>query len=94
MMRGYYAGRYRDKKFIGSQVEYRFPLYRRLSGATFASAGQVADQVNEISFSGFKLAGGLGIRFAVLPKENLNLRFDIAHGNEALNYYVVLAESF
>ncbi len=94
MMRGYYAGRYRDKKFIGGQVEYRFPLHKRLSGATFASAGQVADQIQEINFSGFKLAAGLGVRFAVLPKENLNLRFDVARGNEALNYYIVLAESF
>ena len=94
MMRGYYAGRYRDKKFIGSQVEYRFPVHKRLSGATFASAGKVADELDEIDFSGIKLAAGLGLRFAVLPKEKLNLRFDIAHGNETLNYYVVLAESF
>jgi hypothetical protein len=29
----------------------------------------------------------------VLPKEKLNLRFDVAYGN-TINYYVVLAESF
>ena len=94
MMRGYYAGRYRDKKFVGTQVEYRFPLHKRFSGVTFVSAGQVANQVSDISLSGFKLAGGMGLRFAVLPRENLNLRLDIAHGNETLNYYIVLSESF
>ena len=94
MMRGYYAGRYRDKKFIGSQAEYRFPLFKRFSGVAFASAGQVANQMSEINFQGFKLAGGAGLRFAVLPQERLNLRFDIAHGHEDLNYYIVLAESF
>lgn len=94
MMRGYYGGRYRDKKFLGSQVEYRFPIYKRFSGVTFGSAGQVADEMSDFGFSRFKFAAGLGLRFAVLPKENLNLRFDVAHGNETLNYYIVLAESF
>ena len=94
MMRGYYSGRYRDKKFVGSQVEYRFPLYKRLSAVTFMSVGQVAGQMDEINFSRFKLGGGVGVRFAVLSKEKLKLRFDVVHGNETLNYYIVLAESF
>ncbi len=94
MMRGYYSGRYRGKKFVGYQVEYRFPLYKRLSGVSFASAGQIASHMDEINFSGFKLGGGVGVRFSVLPKEKLNLRFDVARGNETLNYYIVLAESF
>ena len=85
-MRGYYAGRYRDKKFLGAQVEYRFPIYWRISGTTFASTGQVADELNDFHFGGFKWAGGVGLRFAVLPSEKLNLRFDVAHG-ETLNYY-------
>lgn len=94
IMRGYYAGRYRDKKFIGSQVEYRFPVYKRLSGVTFASIGRVGSELSDFSFSDLKAAGGIGIRYSILPKENLNLRFDVARGNEAMNYYIVLAESF
>ncbi len=93
IMRGYYAGRYRDKKFLGAQLEYRFPIYWRFSGVTFASAGQVADHTSDISLSGFKYAAGTGLRFAVLPSEKLNLRLDVAYGN-SLNYYIVLAESF
>lgn len=93
IMRGYYAGRYRDKKFLGAQVEYRFPIYWRIAGVTFASAGQVANEMNDFHFGGFKYAGGVGLRFAVLPSEKLNLRFDVAHG-ETLNYYIVLAEAF
>ncbi len=94
IMRGYYGGRYRDKKFIGGQAEYRFPVYKRFSGVAFGSLGQVADDIPDINFSQFKYAGGGGVRFAVLPKENLNLRFDLAKGGEGLNYYIVLAESF
>lgn len=93
MMRGYYGGRYRDKKFVGAQLEYRFPIYWRISGVTFGSAGQVADAMPEINFSRFKFAAGAGLRFSVLPREYLNLRFDVAYGN-SLNYYIVLAESF
>ena len=93
IMRGYYAGRYRDKKFLGAQVEYRFPIYWRFGGVTFASAGQVADMTSDLGFNRFHYAGGAGLRFAVLPSEKLNLRFDVAYGNN-LNYYIVLAEAF
>lgn len=93
IMRGYYAGRYRDKKFLGMQVEYRFPIKWRFSGVGFASAGQVANDLSDFGFNQFKYAGGAGLRFAVLPSEKLNLRFDVAYGNQ-LNYYIVLAEAF
>ena len=93
MMRGYYGGRYRDKMFIGAQAEYRFPIYRRFGGVAFVSAGQVGGSLSEFNSSQFHYAGGGGIRFAVLRREKLNLRFDVAYGN-SVNYYVVLAESF
>ena len=93
MMRGYYGGRYRDKMFIGTQVEYRFPVYWRFGAVVFGSAGEVADNSSQFNFSKLHYAAGAGIRFAVLPKENLNLRFDVAYGNK-VNYYIVLAESF
>lgn len=93
MMRGYYAGRYRDKKFIGTQAEYRFPIYKRIGGVGFGGIGQVAEELNDLSIDKFKIAVGAGLRVSVLPKEKLNLRFDVAYGN-MINYYVVLAESF
>ncbi len=93
MMRGYYGGRYRDKMFMGLQAEYRFPVYWRFGMAAFASAGQVADNGTQFNFSTLHYAAGAGIRFSVLPRENLNLRFDVAYGDK-MNYYVVLAESF
>ncbi len=93
IMRGYYSGRFRDKNFFGSQVEYRFPIYWRIAGVGFASVGQVSNKISDLGIDRFKLAIGAGLRVSILPKEKLNLRFDIAHGNQ-LNYYVVLAESF
>jgi outer membrane protein assembly factor BamA len=93
MMRGYYAGRYRDKMFMGLQGEFRFPVYWRFGAVGFASAGQVADQFSTFNFKTIHYAVGGGIRFSVLPRENLNLRFDVAYGDK-VNYYVVLSESF
>ncbi len=92
MMRGYYAGRYRDKMFMGLQGEFRFPIYWRFGGAAFASAGQVAGETS-FNINTVHYAAGAGLRFSVLPRENLNLRFDVAFGDK-VNYYVVLAESF
>jgi len=93
MMRGYYGGRYRDKMYITTQAEYRFPVYWRFGAAVFASAGQVANNFSQFSFSKFHYAAGAGVRFSVLPREKLNLRFDMAYGNK-LNFYILLAESF
>jgi outer membrane protein assembly factor BamA len=95
MMRGYFAGRFRDQKFAGVQAEYRFPIKGRFGGVAFAGFGQVANSFADFAFDKIKPSIGTGIRAAVLRKEKLNLRFDIAAGaGGALNYYVVLAESF
>lgn len=95
MMRGYYAGRYRDRKSLTAQVEYRFPIKGRFAGVAFGSIGEVANDFGDFSVDRIKPAIGTGLRFAVLKQEKLNLRFDLAAGNGGeLNYYIVLAESF
>ncbi len=95
MMRGYFAGRYRDKKAITVQAEYRFPIEGRFAGVAFASAGEVASDFSDFSWERIKPAVGIGLRFAVLRQEKLNLRLDVATGNNGeVNYYIVLAESF
>ncbi len=95
IMRGYYAGRYRDNKLFAAQVEYRFPIAGRFGGVAFAGAGQVAHTFSDFGFDRFKPSLGTGLRFAVLKQEKLNLRVDVAFGsNSSVNYYIVLAESF
>jgi hypothetical protein len=95
MMRGYYAGRYRDNKFSGVQAEYRFPIKGRVGGVVFAGAGEVANSFGDFGFDKLKPSLGSGIRVAILKQDKLNLRFDVAAGSGgSLNYYIVLAESF
>jgi outer membrane protein assembly factor BamA len=95
MMRGYWAGRYRDLKFMGVQAEYRFPIKGRVGAVAFLGAGQVANNFGELSFDRLKPSIGTGLRVAVLKQDKLNLRFDVAAGSGgSINYYIVLAESF
>jgi hypothetical protein len=95
MMRGYYAGRYRDLKFMGVQAEYRFPIKGRVGAVAFLGAGEVANSFGDFSFNRLKPSIGTGLRVAVLKQDKLNLRFDVAAGTGgSINYYIVLAESF
>ncbi|MDX2195025.1 MAG: BamA/TamA family outer membrane protein [Cytophagales bacterium] len=95
IMRGYYQGRFRDKKSIAAQIEYRYPICWRFSGVAFAGVGQVMNDFSDFAWLRYKYSIGAGIRFSILPKEKLNLRFDIGFGNESsVKYYVVVAESF
>jgi outer membrane protein assembly factor BamA len=94
LMRGYFAGRYRDKTYLAAQVEYRFPIGGRFSGAVFGSAGQVAPSLANLDLQNLKFAGGAGIRFAVNTSQKINLRLDFGYGPEGIQYYICATEAF
>lgn len=86
IMRGYFEGRYRDRNAMVYQAEYRIPVYRKLGVVFFGSAGQVADQVSSFALKNFKYGGGLGFRYR-LTDDGLNLRLDLAYGDQASFYF-------
>ena len=94
IMRGYYAGRYRDNNLYAIQAEYRAPLWWRFGIAGFAGLGEVSDKIKDAYLMGFKYSVGGGLRFAVKPKEKLNVRLDYGIGNKSTGYYFTIAESF
>ena len=94
IMRGYYAGRFRDNHLMACQMEYRAPLFWRLGVVAFAGAGRVAGKFSEFSFDGIKYSLGSGLRLALRPKEKLNLRVDYGFGNHSQGLYVTVGESF
>ncbi|MDF2455195.1 MAG: outer membrane protein [Cytophagaceae bacterium] len=94
MLRGYPKYRYRDNHFIGTQLEYRFPLFWRLGMVAFAGIGDVFYHVSDIQGSTLKYSLGSGLRLAVNPAERLNIRFDYAIGREGGYFYFSVAESF
>jgi outer membrane protein assembly factor BamA len=94
LLRGYPKNRFRDNHFMGTQIEYRFPLFWRFGGVTFAGAGDVFGPNSDLQFKQLKYSVGGGLRFIVNPAERLNIRLDYGYGKEGGYFYFVVAESF
>lgn len=94
ILRGYPKNRFRDHHFMGTQMEYRFPLFWRLGMVSFIGIGDVFNSVSDIKASTLKYSIGSGLRFVVNPAERLNIRFDYALGREGGYFYFSVAESF
>ena len=71
-----------SKSYVEGTVEYRFPVWRMISGALFVDAGsdlqsqrmsQVSLKLLQKSGSGYSLGGGVGVKTPIGP-----LRLDIA----------------
>lgn len=93
-LRGYYAGRYQDNAMAVAQVEYRFPVVSRFSGAVFAGAGDVSDGLEAYRLRDLKYAAGLGARYAMNEAEKINLRLDFGYGRHGGEMYIAFLEAF
>ena len=93
-MRGYFLGRYRDKAYFTSQIEYRKIIWKRIGIALFAGLGDVADEYNTFEFNKFKYSFGGGLRYVFDEKEKLNVRMDIGFGKGTSGIYFSLEEAF
>lgn len=91
--RGYVIGRYRDNIQTVLQTEFRFPLFWRLKGAAFVSAGNVADELSNLT-QNVKINYGAGLRVVLSKTEQLNIRLDYGRSNEGGNFYVTIGEAF
>lgn len=94
LLRGFYNGRFRDMNLVAVQAEYRFPVWKRLGAVVFGAMGSLANRFREISFDNLKYAAGFGLRFKIIPKENANLRVDLAFGPGTYGIYFKAGESF
>ena len=94
IMRGYYAGRYRDKNSSACQVEYRKHIWKRFGVVGFAGLGKVAHKLTDFDFQGLKYSLGGGLRFALNRKERINLRVDYGFGVQSSGLYFTVTEAF
>ena len=94
ILRGYPANRYRDNNFMATQVEYRFPLFWRFGGVSFAGIGDVFNSVDDLRFDRIKYSVGGGLRFVIKPAERLNVRLDYGYGRHGGEFYFAVKESF
>ncbi len=93
-MRGYYAGRFRDKNQGVLQAEYRVPIYGRLGAVGFAGFGNVGPELKDVDFKDLKYSYGGGVRIALNKTEKLNLRLDYGLGQHSQGFYLQLGEAF
>jgi len=83
VLRGYPAGRYRDRSRLFAQVELRRPeILGRFGGVLFAGAGDVAPTTRRLMPGRARLAGGGGLRYALDPESGLALRVDLGAGED------------
>ncbi len=94
IMRGYYEGRYIDYTMLAFQTEYRRPLWGRFGAVVFAGIGNVQPNLHDYNIADIDYSVGLGVRFLLDKRENLNLRFDWGFGEGSNNYYFNIAEAF
>lgn len=95
LLRGYRFGRFRDNHLTKVQAEVRTRLIWRVGLAAFGGTGIIYRSVLGINQEAIKPNAGLGLRFLIDKKENINLRFDYAIGKDTESgFYISFGESF
>jgi outer membrane protein assembly factor BamA len=93
-LRGYFQPRIRDRNLYTIQAEFRTPVIWRFGAVAFAGFGQVAPRIGGFSLNAVKPSLGLGIRFALIPDQKVNLRIDYGIGKGDSSFDMTLLESF
>lgn len=93
-LRGIHGSRFRDRKTVSAQIEYRYSISKGWSGVAFSAIGDVMNRLNDYDISDVKYSVGLGLRFAVNPEEKINLRLDLGLSKYGLYPYFQLSEAF
>jgi hypothetical protein len=94
VLRGIYEGRFRDKAMVAVQTEYRALLSERLGVAVFVGAGEVAETFSEFTKENIRLAGGVGLRVVLDPKDLVTLRIDVAVSEYGIAPTLMVTEAF
>jgi hypothetical protein len=93
-LRGYEAGRYRDRAMLAAQAEYRFPLAGRFGAVVFGGWGKVARSFGDMDDEPDLPSIGAGLRWLASEKARVNLSVDVARGRDDTSVYVYVKESF
>ncbi|MBU0674513.1 MAG: BamA/TamA family outer membrane protein [Proteobacteria bacterium] len=94
ILRGIENGRYRDRDMISLQSEYRFPIYKKISGTVFVEAAQVAPRLGDLEINEFKSSLGSGFRYALNQDQRFNIRADVAWVDNGIGVIVNIREAF
>lgn len=94
LLRGYYEGRYRDRCYAASQLEWRGRIYKRFGMVAFGALGAVAPAVDDFQSNNLKYGYGLGFRYQLSSDQKINLRLDFGFGDDGMKFYFQALEAF
>ena len=77
-----------------AQTEYRHWLNEKWGFVAFGGIATAVNNFSDFSFNKLLPAAGAGIRFAALPKSNINIGIDAAVGKEDWGVYFRIGEAF
>jgi hypothetical protein len=93
-LRGYQAGRYRDRAMFATQGEWRVILPWRLGATAFGGVGEVAPDGGSFNTEDLLPSGGVGFRFNLSKQRRINLRLDVAYSRTGGSWSMGVAEVF
>ena len=92
--RGYPDRRYINHNIIASQIELRYPIFKRFRGATFLTTLLAPDKLSRPFDNSLNWSAGMGIRFLLRPEDRTSVRIDVAGSEDGILYYFLVNEAF
>ena len=93
-LRGYEAGRYRDRTMFTTQGEIRVPLIDRFSANAFAGVGTIASSFSAIAMNQLLPSSGVGLHYLVSESYHLNVGAEVAWGINGPTFYLRLGDAY
>ena len=92
--RGFPDRRFINFNIIATQAEVRYPIYKRVRGATFITNLLTPNTIAKPFENTPRWSVGTGIRFLLIPEDRTLLRLDVAYGADGFNFYLTANEAF
>ncbi|MHB9027874.1 MAG: BamA/TamA family outer membrane protein [Candidatus Latescibacterota bacterium] len=93
-LRGYEDDRFMDRNLVLLQQDLRFPIWWRIGGCVFASAGQVSHDTKGLFLGNFHVSYGGGLRYFIKRETGMVIRADFAFGSDSGGTYISFGEAF
>jgi hypothetical protein len=92
--RAYHPNLYRGNLVFWLQAEYKMRVWKRLGASFFGGVAQLDDQYAQLWESPIRPNYGMGLRFKLVPKYNMNLRVEYGIGQNSSNFYIAFYDAF
>lgn len=95
--RGYQSGRRVDKNAMNIEIEYRYTtpwLDNKIRFMALLGNGKTFGAYNDFSDAEWLPVIGGGVRYAILPYERINVRFDATYSKDGFLWYFGVREAF